>query len=209
MGCPSGLQPLERDQSTEDELMSEVSQAPLCPKCGEAKSWVKDANAAKGYRWRCTVCRKAECLNWYAKNRETVLQKYRENYDPDKERRRALRLKYGVTPEQLDALETAQGGVCAICGGPWIEHRYGTYMVDHCHETGEVRGLLCNPCNKGLGHFRDDSLRLQKAVRYLNGGNKDLVSAILHNAHAGTEHGGASDASADADPRLSGERAEA
>lgn len=50
---------------------------------------------------------------------------------------------------------------CVICGAE------ETLVVDHCHETGQIRGMLCNHCNRGLGHFRDDPLLLEFAAEYL------------------------------------------
>jgi hypothetical protein len=66
-----------------------------------------------------------------------------------------------------------QDGVCAICRGEETRTMAGTVLalcVDHDHETGRVRGLLCHPCNMLLGFARDDEERLQAAVRYLSEG---------------------------------------
>lgn len=68
---------------------------------------------------------------------------------------------YVLSLEEYEALLTAQAGACAICAGP------GPLHVDHCHRTGRVRGLLCPPCNKGIGHLRDDPNTLDKAAAYL------------------------------------------
>jgi len=62
-------------------------------------------------------------------------------------------------------MECAQGGVCAICGG--INDNDDALSVDHDHETGRIRGLLCSKCNKGLGSFNDDPELLRKAIAYL------------------------------------------
>lgn len=72
-----------------------------------------------------------------------------------------LLARYGVSAEQVEAMIAAQGGACAICGRPDPEH------VDHCHETGLVRGVLCFNCNGGLGQFGDDIERLHAAIAYL------------------------------------------
>ncbi len=72
---------------------------------------------------------------------------------------------YGLSKAELDAL-LAQHDVCAICGSDdW--GRKGP-QVDHDHDTGEVRGILCGNCNTGLGHFCDDVRMLRAAVRYLS-----------------------------------------
>jgi hypothetical protein len=59
----------------------------------------------------------------------------------------------------------AQGGGCAICGRPPTESRQ--LDIDHDHRTGEVRGLVCNPCNQGLGLFRDDPFLIMAAATYV------------------------------------------
>ena len=73
---------------------------------------------------------------------------------------RHLKKTFGLTPEALDGLIASQGGTCAICDGP-PQH------VDHDHATGKVRGVLCGPCNMGLGQFQDDPTRLERASTYL------------------------------------------
>ena len=79
--------------------------------------------------------------------------------------------RYGITPEQFDELLASQAGRCAICGetpDPDGKGAYSRLHIDHCHETGLVRGLLCGRCNAALGHFRDDPGRLAAAINYLN-----------------------------------------
>lgn len=73
-----------------------------------------------------------------------------------------LRREYGIGQVQYDALLEAQGGVCAICS----ENRE-LLAVDHDHTTGEVRGLLCNPCNRGIGLLKDDPDRMLAAAMYV------------------------------------------
>jgi Recombination endonuclease VII len=75
--------------------------------------------------------------------------------------------KLGSTVDLYDTLFEAQSGVCAICKRP--ETRKGTarLCVDHCHKTGEIRGLLCHRCNMVLGLVEDNCERLQAAIAYL------------------------------------------
>lgn len=63
-------------------------------------------------------------------------------------------------------LRNKQGNRCAICG-IHFDMLNKEPAVDHCHETDIVRGLLCNSCNWGLGHFKDDVVRLESAIAYL------------------------------------------
>lgn len=74
--------------------------------------------------------------------------------------------RYGVTPEDWDRMYLEQDGCCKICDAHQsvLSKRLS---VDHCHETGKIRGLLCMRCNAGLGNFRDDPELLVAAINYL------------------------------------------
>ena len=72
---------------------------------------------------------------------------------------------YGIEPEEYLMMHEDQQGMCAICGEKPNTKR-GLHL-DHCHDTGIVRGLLCHGCNTGLGSFQDDPERLSKAIDYL------------------------------------------
>jgi hypothetical protein len=90
--------------------------------------------------------------------------------NPAKARATARLRKYGITVEQHQELFDTQGGVCAICGLAETRLRAGKVQqlcVDHDHDTGEIRGLLCCACNRGLGAFRDNAESLQSASRYV------------------------------------------
>lgn len=98
---------------------------------------------------------------------------------PDTQWKSHLRRRYGMTVEQYDALHAAQSGRCALCGRP-ERIRRGTGRaggpstgdpmrlgVDHDHETGVVRGLLCVDCNTGIGKLQDDPELLRRAAAYI------------------------------------------
>lgn len=76
-----------------------------------------------------------------------------------------LRRKFGITQEQYEALPRSQGGGCAVCGRAPKPGK--SLHVDHDHETGYVRGLLCFSCNAALGHFQDDLDRIEAALMYM------------------------------------------
>lgn len=76
--------------------------------------------------------------------------------------------KYGLTEGDYESMLAEQGGGCAVCRATTVRQTgIKFFHVDHCHETGEVRGLLCGPCNKGLGAFSDDPALLLRAAEYL------------------------------------------
>ncbi len=83
----------------------------------------------------------------------------------DKTTKRRYRLAaFGTSPEEIVAVREFQGGKCAICTRSLADTRE---HVDHCHDSGRFRGLLCNKCNNGLGWFDEDPEMLRKAVSYL------------------------------------------
>jgi hypothetical protein len=92
-----------------------------------------------------------------------------------------LKRKYGLTLAQYDAMLEAQGGVCAICRQPRPEER--TLHVDHDHETGAIRGLLCFTCNNALGNFRDEPELFHAAAQYLDR-HDDLAALARRRARA-------------------------
>lgn len=77
-----------------------------------------------------------------------------------------LKCLYGLTPELLEELWNKQDRQCVICNEPISKEGRGTH-IDHDHDTGRVRGLLCSRCNKGIGLLHDDISILQNAIRYL------------------------------------------
>lgn len=73
---------------------------------------------------------------------------------------------YGMRQEDFEHLVAFQEGKCAICRTKFSD--FGNRLnIDHCHETGWVRGILCYQCNTGLGAFRDNRHFLANAIRYL------------------------------------------
>lgn len=80
-----------------------------------------------------------------------------------RERTYSLKTRYGITLNDFEALLAAQGGGCAICSIKFDDNA----NVDHCHETGRVRGLLCSACNTAIGRLGDNLDGVMRAVRYL------------------------------------------
>lgn len=113
-----------------------------------------------GFYSYCKECKHAKASEYYKSNRD---------YCKKLARNRDLK-SYGLTYETTKRLLEEQHGKCAICGADIKvigERKSESVHVDHDHATGFVRGLLCQACNTGLGAFRDDSLILESAIRYL------------------------------------------
>jgi len=118
--------------------------------------------------------------NVYAHNRQCKLcqsdydKKHRKDYknmDPVKYREvhivgRKLR-RHHISLEAYDAMYAKQQGLCALCGTTIVKHERKTH-IDHNHRTEEIRGLLCEACNIGLGMFKDCKDVLLKAIEYLS-----------------------------------------
>lgn len=81
----------------------------------------------------------------------------------------ALYNKYSISLEQYNFLLKKQNNSCAICNTTSPKGPQNVFVVDHCHNTGKVRGLLCNHCNTGLGKLGDTKESLKKAIDYLDG----------------------------------------
>jgi hypothetical protein len=80
----------------------------------------------------------------------------------------ALQAKYHISLQEYTELLIRQNGCCAICGTSDPKGPTSQFVVDHCHHTGKIRGLLCNHCNTGLGKLGDTIESLNKAIRYLS-----------------------------------------
>lgn len=162
-----------------------------CSRCKKAKpldQFNKESRKKDGRNIYCKVCMKVIRRKWrltekgkasdrkYAESQKGKLTakkadlKYRKNNPvKSKLRHRKHRLKkaFGITIEQYEEMFKKQGGCCAICGDTNI--KYGRRLaVDHEHETGKVRGLLCNQCNRALGYFHDSIVNLASAIKYLS-----------------------------------------
>lgn len=94
-----------------------------------------------------------------ARQRERYARWRKSN--PRGNRKWQLEYFYGLSLERWDEMVLAQEGRCAICNRP------AELVVDHCHSSGNVRELLCGTCNSGLGHFKDDPIRMRAAATYI------------------------------------------
>jgi hypothetical protein len=166
-----------------------------CKKCGEVKpfdQFYKAKGMRDGYRSECKTCHLAQHRIWYSQNREASianvkrwqqenkehLHAYRKEYRQRRrieEREAYLRRTFGITQADYEAILEMQRGGCAICGK---EPGKISLHVDHDHESGEVRGLLCVGCNNALGQFHDDLQLLARASDYLVGADTAVAERV-------------------------------
>ena len=123
----------------------------ICTKCNVGKpigEYHKDAGRNDGLSSRCKQCAKQMHQAWARAN-------------PEKRRGHKLKHRYGIDNVDYDNMVQQQRGRCDIC------NTKTKLAVDHCHVSGQVRALLCNACNVGLGHFNDNAELLRAAADYI------------------------------------------
>lgn len=123
--------------------------------------------AAYGKKWRAKHAEqvKATKAAAYRRDRVTILADERRIKNS---RKYHLSKTYGITTEQYEDLLERQGGTCATCSADEPGGRLKNFAVDHDHETGEIRGLLCFACNLVLGLIGDDAGTLRALADYLS-----------------------------------------
>lgn len=166
----------------------------ICRTCGDEKANAEMALKSGKPTWTCKACVNAYAREWRLRNpnrtaeytrrkverpgfREGHREKMRARYHrmgPAENRDRQLRRNYGISLAEYEERLRQQGGVCAICGtepecadrvdARWVD---SLLVVDHCHATGVVRGLLCSTCNLAIGYLKDDPNRMMSAAAYV------------------------------------------
>ena len=121
-----------------------------------------------GIRPNCVECHKEYQLNSYHEH------KHKRPYNYEIARDSKLKRTYGISYQEYLTMLEAQGGCCAICGTSDTGKRKA-FAVDHNHETGAIRGLLCSNCNTGIGNLRDDVGLLERAIDYLRNTNGKYI----------------------------------
>jgi len=106
-----------------------------------------------------------KCKNNYKYHRTKHTDKYKE-YNRNRVKK-YIYSKYNLTIDGYNQLLIEQNGCCKICGRHQTKLKK-KLVVDHCHRTGKVRGLLCYNCNLGIGLLFDNQTILQSAINYLN-----------------------------------------
>jgi len=129
-----------------------------CMKCREVKpstEFCRNKRTATGFHFYCKPC--------HARQRRESL----ERRHGGSSRHYHLVQKYGIGADKVDELIRQQGGLCAVC------RRREAKQVDHNHETGAVRGIVCLLCNAAMGAFHDDSDLIRRAIAYVEGHSDD------------------------------------
>lgn len=138
--------------------MEDFMETAVCSRCDEEKSvldFPRRSNRPRGIAYHCKACDIKKVRNW-AKN------------NPDKIYERFIKKLYKLTLNEYNNMLEIQSHKCVICAkkhNPTKNH--GRLFVDHNHETGEIRGLLCGNCNSILGHAHDNIDVLYAAINYL------------------------------------------
>jgi hypothetical protein len=147
----------------------------ICSECHLRKPF-KDFSKNKTRKTgRTTICKRCANIKHkqsYEENRESRLEYVRTHREEAKNN--GIKRKYGKDIKWFETQMLRQDGKCAICSKSITgaiskrgDSRRDTACVDHCHESNQVRGLLCGPCNIGLGCFLDDPVLLTSAINYL------------------------------------------
>ena len=126
-----------------------------CSRCKQIKpqtSFSKDRHHMSGYKSACKECASLDFQEWKKKDPEKVKRIYRKA---------SYKKTYGLSDIEAQALVDNRIGICGICGNT------KPLVVDHCHATNIVRGLICSHCNSMLGYSRDNIKNLQNAITYL------------------------------------------
>jgi hypothetical protein len=137
-----------------------------CKSCNTTKP-VSEFGLLRGKpRHICKECRKLESKNWYENNKDHKKELSRKYKHVKKDR--DLQSNYGIDLETYNRMLAQQNHRCKIC------HAHQDVLkramcVDHDHDTGKVRGLLCDTCNRSLGLLKDNVNTLMRAVYYLQG----------------------------------------
>lgn len=150
-----------------------------CTKCGHEKPHTDEYFPRKysggkvvGLTSHCKSCKSEYMLAYYRRHREKYLKLNKEWAEANPERHAAIERKsrikhrYGMTLEEHVAMYRSQGGLCAVCGEP-ID--YNKCCTDHDHCSGEVRGMLCYPCNIFVGYVDTRGHLIPRIVEYIGG----------------------------------------
>lgn len=145
-----------------------------CNRCEATKDlteFYKSKFSSTGYYSECKACYKQRNKKYHSENWDEILktkQKYAKN-NRDRRRNNDYKRMYGISLDEYNEILHKQKGRCKICSSHHTElkGRRQHLVVDHCHTTGKVRGLLCDTCNRAIGMLKDCPDIILKAHEYL------------------------------------------
>lgn len=168
----------------------------ICSRCGlpkDLKEFCKHRSRKDGHSGICRGCSKIVKAEYRSKNPDKIKAYSSRYYSAHKDRENAKarvyrkanpeRFKayereqhYGLRDAEFKRLLEAQSNSCAVCEFVFTTEgsKEEAANVDHCHTTGEVRGLLCAKCNKAIGLFKDSPVLLERAAEYLQKKLRDV-----------------------------------
>lgn len=160
-GCEDAYQKQRRAAAKDIAVTRVESHGKACIRCLKVKpasSYLPSNHTLDGYAQRCTQCRGDLAV---------ALKDRRRAVKRDTERMRAakLRREYGLTEQAFLEMRVDQHDACAICREPFDARK--AICVDHCHDSGNVRGLLCHQCNTAIGFLKDNPTVCRMAAEYL------------------------------------------
>ncbi len=158
MECSQEYKSSSSKKHAESVLKAGKKQCKMCGKTRLLKFFPKSKKSATGYFSYCINCRRDV-------NRNSDVKRSKGCKRKDFSRRAYLKRTYAITQEEYDEMWKKQGCKCAICGSSDTTKKLPA--IDHCHNTGKIRGILCENCNRGLGMFHDDIGKMQSAIDYL------------------------------------------
>ena len=145
------------------QLQVATAESKPCGRCGVVKAFDDFFDNKRYKSGKASYCK--ECHRGYYKQR-----------CPEKRRLEYVKAHYGLSPEEYYRLKTSANSTCQTCGTPEGDSKPTKLVVDHCHETGKVRGMICDRCNRALGLVGDNIQTLSNLITYLN--NNESLSKI-------------------------------
>lgn len=148
----------------------------ICIDCKQllpAEKFYKSSYYKDGLDCRCCSCGDLKTYSWRDKNSEQYNKShsaYMATLNPYTKYLSEIKRRYGCTKEMYESMIQKQNNKCAMNDCTYMHNPSvfkGGLCVDHCHTTKKIRGLLCERCNKGLGHFKDSIKVLESAIDYL------------------------------------------
>lgn len=156
----------------------------ICSKCGKEKPFSEYHLKRGKPQPECKPCRSAYMAElyinnkdrekalrkaWYDKNKEKVCARLKKNRQENlhEERLRSRLRRRGMTLKEYQQKMVDQNNCCEICHSEFGADAYKNSYIDHNHQTGQFRGLLCSQCNTSLGLLKEDESRFEKCIAYL------------------------------------------